>query len=163
MRTIALALLTFASVASADDKAGKDEIKKLEGTWEVVAVTAGGMDMPKHGLPKKLVIKDGKMSGGPKVIALATDATKAPKWLNWTWDGEEFTAHGIYELYGGESGLPSLAPANTLRRRGPGKTSPAPATIPSSLSPQRGHPHKAPRHSVHADHPRPDWPLAPAA
>jgi uncharacterized protein (TIGR03067 family) len=60
------------------------------------------MDMPKHGLPKKLVIKGGKMSGGPKVIALATDATKTPRWLNCTWDGEDFTAHGIYELNGGE-------------------------------------------------------------
>ena len=59
MRIATIILLAAAAVARADDK---DEVKKLEGSWEVVSVTAGGRDLPKDKAPN-LTIKDGKMTG----------------------------------------------------------------------------------------------------
>src|SRR4051794_31137611 len=84
---------------------GKDELKKLEGTWEFVAGEAGGKEVPKgKGGPVKLTIKDGKMTGFGPEIKLGTDATKKPKWLNLTFtrDGTETTINAIYELNGDE-------------------------------------------------------------
>ncbi|AMV26508.1 hypothetical protein VT84_19065 [Gemmata sp. SH-PL17] len=95
-------LFLLTATAGADDK--KDEAKKLEGTWEFVALVAGGMDITKVSAPKKLTIKDGKMTGFGPEMRLDTDATKTPKWLGMTFarDGKDFTVNAIYELKGDE-------------------------------------------------------------
>jgi uncharacterized protein (TIGR03067 family) len=102
MRTACVVLLLLVTTARADDK--KDEVKKLEGTWEVVALVAGGKELPKDDAPKKLVIKDGKLTGIGPEMRLDTDATKSPKWLGMTFarDGKDFTVNAIYELKGDE-------------------------------------------------------------
>ena len=102
MRLTLIALVLCTLTLRADDK---DELKKLEGTWEFVSGEAGGQEVPKgKGAPNKLTIKDGKMTGFGADIKLATDATKKPKWLNMTFtrDGRESTINGIYELDGDE-------------------------------------------------------------
>ncbi len=102
LRLGVLVVLVHAIAVRADDK---DEIQKLEGTWEIVAAVGGGMEIPVgKGAPEKLVIKDGKMTGFGPEIKLATDATKKPKWLNMTFtrNGKEQTIHAIYELNGNE-------------------------------------------------------------
>jgi uncharacterized protein (TIGR03067 family) len=95
-----IALLACALVARADDK---DEVKKLEGTWEVTGLEGNGKELPK-GKMDKLTIKDGKMTGFGPEITLSTDATKKPKWLNMTFtrDGKDLTINAIYELDGDE-------------------------------------------------------------
>ncbi|MCE9564058.1 MAG: TIGR03067 domain-containing protein [Planctomycetes bacterium] len=102
MRTACGLLLLLASTVGADDK--KDESKKLEGTWEVVALVAAGKEIPKEGSPKKLTIKEGKFTGFGPEMRLTTDATKTPKWLGMTFarDGKDFTVNAIYELSGDE-------------------------------------------------------------
>jgi len=110
MRIAMVILLAGALVARADDK---DEVKKLDGSWEVISVTAGGKDLPKDKAPN-LTIKEGKMTGFGPEIKLATDATKKPKWLNMTFtrDGLEQTVNAIYELDGDELKIAMpLAPA----------------------------------------------------
>ncbi len=100
MRLSLIVLFACALAARADDK---DELKKLEGSWEMVSVTAGGKDFPKDKAPN-LTIKDGKMTGFGPEMKLTTDATKKPKWLEMTFarDGKEQTVHCIYELEGDE-------------------------------------------------------------
>lgn len=102
MRIAAFMVLACAVGVRADDK---DELKKLDGNWEVVATVMAGMDIPAgKGAPDKLTIKDGKLTGFGPEIKLATDATKKPKWLNMTFtrDATESTINAIYELSGDE-------------------------------------------------------------
>jgi uncharacterized protein (TIGR03067 family) len=112
MRLTAIALLAFTLAARADDK---DELKKLEGTWEVVALEAGGQDQAKGKKgPPNLTIKDGVLTGFGPEIKLSTDATKKPKWLDMTFtrEGMERTVNAIYELTGDELKIcMPLAPA----------------------------------------------------
>ncbi|VTR94945.1 unnamed protein product [Gemmata massiliana] len=98
MQTAYGVLFLLAATVGADDK--KDSVKKLEGTWEVVALVAGGKEIPKDSAPKKLVIKDGKLTGFGPEMQLDTDATKTPKWLGMTFarDGKDVTVNAIYEL-----------------------------------------------------------------
>ena len=100
MRLTLFALCLCVPVAVAGDK---DELKKLEGTWEVTGIVGGGKEAPKGKLDK-LTIKDGTMSGFGPDIKLATDGTKKPKWLNMTFsrDGMDRTVNAIYELTGDE-------------------------------------------------------------
>ena len=102
MRFAVLIVIGLAVTVRADDK---DEVKKLEGNWDVVSIVAGGMEqeLPK-GKADGLKIKDGKFTGFGPEITLATDATKKPKWLNMTFarDGKEQTINAIYELDGDE-------------------------------------------------------------
>lgn len=102
MRTACVLALLLAAAAGAEDK--KDEAKKLEGTWEVVALVGAGKEIPKESSPKKLVVKDGKLTGFGPEMRLDTDATKTPKWLGMTFarDGKDFTVKAIYELSGDE-------------------------------------------------------------
>jgi uncharacterized protein (TIGR03067 family) len=98
MRYTAIILLACALTVRADDK---DEIKKLDGSWELVGLVAGGQEQPKEKAPN-LTIKAGVMTGFGPEIKLATDATKKPKWLNMTFtrEGMESTVNAIYELDG---------------------------------------------------------------
>lgn len=100
MRYTPIILFAIAFTVRADDK---DELKKLEGDWEIVAVEAGGQVIPAgKGVPEKLVIKDGKLTGFGPEVKLGTDSTKMPKWLNMTFarDGKDTTINAIFELTG---------------------------------------------------------------
>src|SRR5262245_43015480 len=101
MRLAVMTLLTCVLVVRADDK---DELKKLEGTWEVAGLVAAGKDEPYKGKLDKLVVKDGTLTGFGPEVKLSTDGTKKPKWLNMTFtrDGVERTVNAIYELTGDE-------------------------------------------------------------
>jgi uncharacterized protein (TIGR03067 family) len=101
MRFTPIALLLCVPIAFADDK---DELKKLEGAWEVTDLKAAGKEEPYKGKLDKLTIKDGTLTGFGPEVKLSTDATKKPKWLNMTFsrDGMERTVNAIYELSGDE-------------------------------------------------------------
>ena len=101
MRLTLIALVLCVPVAVADDK---DELKKLEGTWDVTDLKAAGKDVPYKGKLDRLTIKDGTMTGFGPEVKLSTDGTQKPKWLNMTFsrDGMERTVNAIYELTGDE-------------------------------------------------------------
>jgi uncharacterized protein (TIGR03067 family) len=102
MRLAVIALFACAITVRADDK---DELKKLEGEWQVIETVFGGTEVPPgKGAPEKATIKNGKLTGIGAEVTLATDATKKPKWLNMTFtrDGKEQTINAIYELTGDE-------------------------------------------------------------
>lgn len=101
MRLTLIALVLCVPVAVAADK---DELKKLEGTWEVTDLKAGGKAQPYKGKLDRLTVKDGTMSGFGPDIKLTTDGTQKPRWLNMTFsrEGMDRTVNAIYELTGDE-------------------------------------------------------------
>jgi uncharacterized protein (TIGR03067 family) len=97
--------------AAADDKKddAKDELKKLEGTWQVVAAEQGGAALPEKTLKDMKAVVKGDML--KIVIGEATflefkftiDPAKKPKTIDATSTGEGDKgrqAPGIYELDG---------------------------------------------------------------
>jgi uncharacterized protein (TIGR03067 family) len=79
--------LLIANAQAGEADAVKRELKKLQGTWKVVAFTAGGKDVPvdKGGFAR-LVIKGTRitLTGGPKDVALSftIDPGKKPKTMD---------------------------------------------------------------------------------
>ncbi len=57
---VALVVLT-ASGGAADDKV-KDELKKLQGEWPLVAMGIGGRNLPRHDIHHRLVVEDDKLT-----------------------------------------------------------------------------------------------------
>jgi len=108
MRIIPIALFAFLACAvsglAQDKDTGKDERAKLEGTWQIVGLTAAGKEVPNKGGPEKLTVKGGILQGLGSEMELTTDATKKPKWLDMTFqsEGQKRTVHAIYELNGDE-------------------------------------------------------------
>jgi uncharacterized protein (TIGR03067 family) len=103
----AAAIVTISTViCRADDDAVKKELKKVEGTWQLVSATNNGKETPEDVVKKiRVVIKDGKHSvffgdeAAAKEIPFTLDPTKDPKTSEDTLpDGK--TIKGIYKLDG---------------------------------------------------------------
>lgn len=96
----------LASVGAAGDDAAKAELKRLEGTWQLVSALKGGKETPADVARKiRVVIKGGKHSvyfGDDTVvkeIPFVCDPTKNPKTSDDTLpDGKQIK--GIYKLEG---------------------------------------------------------------
>jgi len=93
------AILVSGPVLATDEK---DEMKKLDGRWDVTALVMAGTETPADKRPKSLTIKAGVLTGFGPEMNLATDATKSPKWLNMTFkrEGTESTVNAVYALDG---------------------------------------------------------------
>lgn len=91
-----LALLCINNVTPADD------LKQLEGSWEVVSMEANGKQAPSDKMPKKLTIAGNKLTGLGPEMEIKADASKAPKWIDLTFKrGEQSNSlKAIYELKG---------------------------------------------------------------
>jgi uncharacterized protein (TIGR03067 family) len=104
----AMAVLPLAADEKKDD-AAKEELKKLEGTWELVTAERDAVRMPADG-PKgmKAVVKGNILTfaKGDEVFAestIAIDPTKKPKTIDATStknDDKGKIVIGIYELEG---------------------------------------------------------------
>src|SRR5439155_8046196 len=102
--TISVAILVAA--ATADEDAVKEEMKRLEGTWQLVSAVKDGKETPEEVVKKiRVVIKDGKHTvhfgkdTAAKEIPFRIDPTKKPKTTVDTLpDGKEIK--GIYQLDG---------------------------------------------------------------
>jgi uncharacterized protein (TIGR03067 family) len=102
----AVAVVMMTAMAWADEDAAKAEMKKLEGTWQLVSATKDGKETPEEVVKKiRVVIKDGKHSVyfgdevAAKEIPFTVDATKDPKTtVDALPDGKEIK--GIYKLDG---------------------------------------------------------------
>lgn len=112
VRMIAVALLV-ASVAVADDKksaetAAKEELTKLEGTWQATAAEMAGRPYkPKETGMEKVRIKGTKMTflAGDKEVAtfeISVVPSKGPKHMDWVKDRKLAPLPCIYELKGDE-------------------------------------------------------------
>ncbi len=102
---ISVGAILVAAVA-ADEDAVKEEMKKLEGTWQLVSAVKDGKETPEEVVKKiRVVIKDGKHTVHfgkdtvAKEIPFRIDPTKKPKTTVDTLpDGKEI--RGIYKLDG---------------------------------------------------------------
>jgi uncharacterized protein (TIGR03067 family) len=102
----AVVMLISACACKADDDALKSELKKFEGTWQLVSAVNNGKQIPEEVVKKiRVVIKDAKHSvyfgdeAVAKEIPFTMDPTKDPKTTTDKLpDGREIK--GIYKLEG---------------------------------------------------------------
>ena len=86
----------------------KEELKRLEGTWRVVAVELGGKEMDREEIgPNNLLVFSGTKSSvvtGTKMRTIectfTLDPTKSPKWMDSTRISDKISWPGIYKLEG---------------------------------------------------------------
>lgn len=84
----------------------KEELKRLEGTWRVVAVELGGKETDREEIgPNNLLVFSGTKSSvvtGTKKRTIectfTIDPTKSPKWMDTTRISDKVSWPGIYEL-----------------------------------------------------------------
>ena len=89
------------------DDAVKDELKRLEGAWRVVAVELGGKEIDREeiGDGNNLLVFSGTKCStvtGKRTIecTFTIDPTKTPRWIDVTRTSDKITWPGIYELKG---------------------------------------------------------------
>jgi len=129
---LAACLVVMAGVAADDD--GKADMRKLEGTWEVVSIEAGGKKVDAgKGAPERVVIKDGKatfFAEGKEMptfkdLKLELDAKKKPRAVDLV-RGEKESLPCIYEVTAESL---KLAMPLVPRDRKPGEALPRPESF----------------------------------
>jgi uncharacterized protein (TIGR03067 family) len=100
MRSTLLALVLVATTTFAATTGPEQELKKLQGTWNVVSLEVDGKPEPKSKAPKQLVIAGDKLTGFGPVMKLTLDPGKTPKWvdLTYTKGDKAFPVYAIYEF-----------------------------------------------------------------
>jgi uncharacterized protein (TIGR03067 family) len=107
-RSVLTLLLATGLLAAADtpkDDAGKKDLDKLKGTWQVVAMTIGGESGDKTLVQKmkltiegdRFTLEDGR---GKKTATVKLDPSKKPPAFDLMPTGEKLVVLGIYELDG---------------------------------------------------------------
>ncbi len=107
--TKALLSLTFALLAattlSADD--AEKDLKKLVGTWQEVSHIADGKEIPADDVKGSTVVIDAKgnwdaLKDGKSFLkgSVKLDPSKSPRAADWSIEGVDMTALGIYEVDG---------------------------------------------------------------
>ena len=105
MRLALFTLLALTLSAYAGEKGdGKEDLKKLQGTWKVVALEADGKAQPKEKSPKEIVIEGKKLTGLGPEMTVTLDPGKKPKWVDLTFkrEGKLYPVRAIYEVRGDE-------------------------------------------------------------
>ncbi len=107
MRATLIVLTLITLSAPAQEKTGPPEdLKKLEGTWEVTSLEVDGMVQPKDKTPKQIVITADRLKMAPQgsEISFKIDPSKSPKWITLSLkkDDTTTTIPGIYQLKGDE-------------------------------------------------------------
>jgi uncharacterized protein (TIGR03067 family) len=106
---LAAPLILWAVSARADDadKAVKEELKKLEGTWVLKENSTHGKDTPKEGLKTvpwaEVTIKGDTLKMGKGEFRIVVDPSKKPKTIDRLIkrpDGKDIKSEGLYELDG---------------------------------------------------------------
>ena len=110
MRSATLVLLAslLITTVQAQDDPGKDEQKKLQGTWSVVSLMWNEKDTPKEDLASlKVVIKDNVLTikKNDKIVGKGTiklDPTKKPALIDYVEAKDVYSPYdcGIYQLDG---------------------------------------------------------------
>jgi uncharacterized protein (TIGR03067 family) len=100
-------LCTLGARADDTDKAVKEEMKKLEGTWVLKEFSLNGKETPKEKLGKiagaEITIKGDAMTvDGRAKFKIVIDPSKKPKTIDRIREafGQSFTREGLYQLEG---------------------------------------------------------------
>jgi uncharacterized protein (TIGR03067 family) len=111
-----------------------DEVKRLEGTWRVIAIETGGQELGRDEFgPNNLVVISGTkfsvVTGRSKRTIECTftiDPAKDPKWIDTTRTDDKASWPGIYELKGDTLklyfGSPGKRPTELKTKAGDGQT-----------------------------------------
>lgn len=105
MRLALFSLFVLALSAHAGEKGdAKEDLKKLQGTWKVVALEVDGKAVPKEKSPKEVVIEGKRLTGLGPEMTLTLDPAKKPKWVDLTFkrDGKAYPVRAVYEVSGDE-------------------------------------------------------------
>ncbi len=103
MKVVVLLVSAVLFSTSADQQVdSKQELKLLEGTWQVLTLEVDGKPQPPEKSPKEFVITDNKLTGIGPEMTMMLDATKKPKWVDLTFKkkDKDYPIKAIYELEG---------------------------------------------------------------
>jgi uncharacterized protein (TIGR03067 family) len=100
-----LAVLALVAAAGAAEDLVKADRQRLQGTWRVVSVEAGGEDFSEKLTPKCLFIFRGDIvvlqdSSKAPECQFTLDPSKKPRWIDISFKGEKESLPGIYEFDG---------------------------------------------------------------
>jgi uncharacterized protein (TIGR03067 family) len=78
----------------------QNELKKLEGTWDVFSMEVEGKAQPKEKSAKQLIFGAGKLTGLGPPMTVVLDVSKNPKWIDLVFKkgDQSFPIHAIYDL-----------------------------------------------------------------
>ncbi len=115
--------LVLFAILSINNVAPVDDLKQLEGSWQVINMEANGKQAPSEKMPKKLTIAGNKLTGLGPEMEFKTDASKTPKWIDLTFKrgDQSSTVKGIYELKGDtlKLAIPLAQPGKTFENERP--------------------------------------------
>ena len=94
---VSVGVIALVAVARAQDDASKEDLKKLQGKWELVKIIADGKEEKAEGGP--WTIKDNKLVYGIGTYDVLTlDATKKPRTIDIKAFREEGGKEMVYDL-----------------------------------------------------------------
>ena len=99
---VLIALAISARAPAQGDRA--QELKQLEGTWDVIAFEVDGKVQPKEKSPKQFLISGNKLTGLGPEMTITLDATKKPRWIDLAFKKKDklYPIRAIYDVSGDE-------------------------------------------------------------
>ena len=99
---VLIALAISARAPAQGDRA--QELKQLEGTWDVIAFEVDGKVQPKGKSPTQFLISGNKLTGLGPEMTITLDATKKPKWIDLAFKKKDklYPIRAIYDVSGDE-------------------------------------------------------------
>jgi uncharacterized protein (TIGR03067 family) len=78
----------------------QNELKKLEGSWNVIYMEIDGLRQPKEKSPKQIIITGDKLTGIGPPMSLTLDISRNPKWIDLVFKkgDQSFPIHAIYDV-----------------------------------------------------------------
>jgi uncharacterized protein (TIGR03067 family) len=105
MRYAAFVFICLCLSAHAAQKGERaQELKQLEGAWDVIALEVDGKVQPKEKAPKEILISGNKLNGLGPEMTITLDPTKKPKWIDLAFKKKDklYPIRAIYEIKGDE-------------------------------------------------------------
>jgi len=99
---VLIALAISSRAPAQGDRA--QELKQLEGTWDVIALEVDGKVQPKEKAPKEILISGNKLTGLGPEMTITLDPTRKPKWIDLAFKKKDklYPIRAIYEIKGDE-------------------------------------------------------------
>ena len=99
---VLIALAISGRATAQGDRA--QELKQLEGMWDVIAFEVDGKVQPKEKSPKQIVITGDKLTGLGPEMTITVDPAKKPKWIDLIFKktNKPYPIRAIYDVRGDE-------------------------------------------------------------